>query len=99
MDRDTPVEIIKKVTAAYKKAVSSEKFTSIAKKKFFDIDVKFGEEADKRAAQLETMTVHTFNKYADQMGKKVKSHKELGLPTPENFESWWPPKGYKPIKI
>ncbi|GIR80443.1 MAG: hypothetical protein CM15mP81_19530 [Alphaproteobacteria bacterium] len=45
------------------------------------------------------MTVHTFNKYADQIGKKVKSHKELGLPTPENFENWWPPKGYKPIKI
>ena len=36
---------------------------------------------------------------ADQIGKKVKSHKELGLPTPENFENWWPPKGYKPIKI
>ena len=99
MHRSTPPEVIKLVTNAYKKAVSSEKFMSIAKKKFFDIDVKFGEAADKRAAQLETMTVHTFNKYADQIGKKVKSHKELGLPTPENFENWWPPKGYKPIKI
>ena len=99
MHRSTPPEVIKLVTQAYKKAVSSEKFMSIAKKKFFDIDVKFGEAADKRAAQLETMTVHTFNKYADQIGKKVKSHKELGLPTPENFEKWWPPKGYKPIKI
>jgi tripartite-type tricarboxylate transporter receptor subunit TctC len=99
MHRSTPPEVIKLVTQAYKKAVSSEKFMSIAKKKFFDIDVKFGEAADKRAAQLETMTVHTFNKYADQIGKKVKSHKELGLPTPENFENWWPPKGYKPIKI
>ncbi len=99
MDRNTPKDVIKKVTSAYKKAVSSEKFMAIAKKKFFDIDVKFGEDADKRAAQLETMTVHTFNKYADQIGKKVKNHKELGLPTPENFEKWWPPKGYKPIKI
>ena len=33
------------------------------------------------------------------MDQIVKNHKELGLPTPENFESWWPPKGYKPIKI
>ena len=99
MHRETPKEVIKMVTSAYKKAVSSEKFMSIAKKKFFDIDVKFGEDADKRAAQLETMTVHTFNKYADQIGKKVKNHKQLGLPTPENFEKWWPPKGYKPIKI
>ena len=45
------------------------------------------------------MTVHTFNKYADQMGKEVKNNKELGLPTPDNFEKWWPPKGYNPIKI
>ena len=99
MQRDTPAEVIKMVAAEYKKAVASDKFMSIAKKKFFDIDVKFGEDADKRAAQLETMTVHTFNKYADQMGKKVKNNKELGLPTPDNFEKWWPPKGYKPIKI
>lgn len=99
MQRDTPAEVIKMVAAEYKKAVASDKFMSIAKKKFFDIDVKFGEDADKRAAQLETMTVHTFNKYADQMGKEVKNNKELGLPTPDNFEKWWPPKGYKPIKI
>ena len=99
MQRDTPAEVIKMVAAEYKKAVASDKFMSIAKKKFFDIDVKFGEDADKRAAQLETMTVHTFNKYADQMGKKVKNNTELGLPTPDNFEKWWPPKGYKPIKI
>ena len=97
MKRDTDPEIIKLVSNEFEKAVKSEKFSSIAKKKYFDIDIKFGSDADKRAAQLETMTVHTFNKYADQMGKKVKTKEELGLPSPENFDNWWPPKGYKPV--
>ncbi len=99
MKRDTPPDVLAKVKGAFEEAVKSAAFQDIVKKKFFQVDVRFGEAADKRAAQLETMTVATFNQYADQIGKKVKTAKELGLPTPENFESWWPPKGYKAPKI
>ena len=56
-------------------------------------------ESRKRGAQLETITTATFNKYSDQIGKKVKSAKDLNLPTPDGFEAWWPPKGYKAPKI
>jgi len=39
-----------------------------------------GEAADKRAAQLESQTAYLFNRYNKQIGAKVKSAKELGLP-------------------
>lgn len=99
MKRDTPVEVLQTVKAAFQDAVKSKSFQDIVKKKYFLNDVRFGEDADRRAAQLETVTVATFNKNADQIGAPVKSAKDLGLPTPDKFESWWPPKGYKPLKI
>lgn len=99
MKRDTPPEVLSQVKAAFEEAVKSPAFQETAKKKYFQIDVRSGEAADKRGAQLETITTATFNKYAGQIGKKVKSAKDLNLPTPDGFEAWWPPKGYKAPKI
>ncbi len=99
MKRDTPPEILSAVKSAFQDAVESQGFQDVAKKQFFQIDIRFGEAADKRAAQLETMTVATFNKYADQIGKKVKTAKDLNLPDPDGFEAWWPPKGYKAPQV
>ena len=65
-------------------------------KYYFDIDIRTGEAADRRAAQVEAVTATTFWNVRDKIGKKVKNPKELGLPDPANFDSWWPPKGYKP---
>ena len=59
-------------------------------------DIRTGEAADRRAAQVEAITAATFWSVRDKIGKKVKDPKELGLPDPANFDSWWPPKGYKP---
>lgn len=95
MKRDTPPEVLKEVKAAFTEAVNSDAFKAVAKKKYFQIKPLFGADADRRAAQLETVTVATFNKYSDQIGATVKSSKDLGLPTPEEFDKWWPPKGYK----
>ena len=95
--RSVPVEIQKEITDAFVKASKSAAFKSVCEKKFFEQQILTGEAADKRAAQLETNTAFLFNKYQDQVGGKVKSAKELGLPEPDGFDKWWPPQGYKPV--
>ncbi len=96
LKRSTPLPILEKIRPAFIAAVKSDAFQAIAKKKFFDVDVRSGEAADRRAAQVESVTAQTFWNTQDQIGKKVRSSAELGLPDPAKFESWWPPQGYKP---
>jgi tripartite-type tricarboxylate transporter receptor subunit TctC len=95
--RTVPVEIQKEITAAFIKAANSPAFKAVAAKKFFELQVLTGEAADKRAAQLEAKTAYLFNLYREQIGGKVVTAKELGLPDPKDFDKWWPPKGYKPV--
>lgn len=92
--RSVPKDIQAKIGAAFAKAVKSEAFAKIAKKKYFQIDYRTGEAADKRAAYMEATTAKTFEAL-----KIPGSHpaSELGLPDPKNFDKWWPPKGYKPV--
>ncbi|MCF8475832.1 MAG: tripartite tricarboxylate transporter substrate binding protein [Pseudolabrys sp.] len=97
MRRTVPAAVQKEVTAAFVKAAGSPAFKAVAEKKYFELQVLTGEAADKRAAQLETNTAHLFNQYRDQVGGKVVSAKELGLPEPKDFDKWWPPQGYKPV--
>ena len=97
MRRDTPPEVLADVEQAFAAAVNSKAFQDIAKAKYFSVDVRSGEAADKRAAQLEAITAATFTKYADQIGAPVKSPADLGLPEPDAFEGWWPPAGYTPV--
>jgi len=94
--RETPVEILKEVEKAFVAAVKSPGFQEVAKKRYFDIDIRSGEAADRRAAQLEVLTAATFAQVKEELGKKPKTATELGLPTPAGFDKWWPPKGYKP---
>jgi putative tricarboxylic transport membrane protein len=94
--RDTPVEILAEVGKVFVAAVKSPGFQEVAKKRYFDIDIRVGEAADRRAAELEVLTAATFAEVKDQLGKQPKSAAELGLPTPAEFDKWWPPKGYKP---
>ena len=96
MRRDTPVEVLQAVQQAFVEAANSDGFQEMVNSKFFQTDIRTGEAADKRAAQLEVVTVDTFNKFADQIGAEVKSAADLGLPSPADFDSWWPPQGYKP---
>ncbi len=96
LKRDTPLEILEKIRPAFVDAVKSDAFQAIAKKKFFDVDIRSGADADRRAAQVESVTAQTFWNAQKQIGKKVKSPTELGLPNPAEFDKWWPPQGYKP---
>jgi len=92
--RSVPKAIIGKIEKAFVAGVNSPAFAAIAKKKFFEIDIRTGKAADRRAAQVESITAATFEK----LGVKG-SHagSELGLPTPAGFDKWWPPHGYKPL--
>ncbi len=96
LKRSTPLEILTTVEKAFVKAVQSEAFLAVAKRKYFDIDIRTGPAADRRAAQVESVTAATFVKLQKHIGKKVRGPAELGLPEPKDFDAWWPPKDYKP---
>jgi len=99
MRRTVPIAVQKAITEAFVQAANSATFKDVAEKKFFELQVLTGEAADKRAAQLEAQTAYLFNRYNAQIGAKVKSAKELGLPDPKDFDKWWPPQGYKPVGV
>jgi tripartite-type tricarboxylate transporter receptor subunit TctC len=97
--RGAPANVQKEVTEAFTKAIHSDAFKKVAESKFFEIQVLTGEAADKKAAMLEAQTADLFNRYQEQIGAKVKTSKELGLPDPKDFDKWWPPQGYKPVGV
>ena len=96
LKRSTSVAILKKIEKAFVAAVNSQAFQAIAKRKYFDVDIRTGADADRRSAQVEAVTAATFYAVRNQIGKKVLSAQELGLPDPRDFDKWWPPKGYSP---
>ena len=91
--RDAPMDVIMKIEKAFVAAANSDTFKAMMKKKFYTLNIVTGAEADRRAAMLETMTATVFYNTQDQIGKKVKSPEELGLPAPKDFDKWWPPEG------
>ncbi|WP_405404382.1 tripartite tricarboxylate transporter substrate binding protein [Paracoccus sp. Ld10] len=97
--RDTPPEILREIQGAFLEAVNTPEFLSYLETSFFQADFKVGEEADREAASMETVTVDLFNKYADQIGSDVVSAEALGLPSPDGFAEWWPPQNYRPLDL
>ncbi len=97
--RDLPPDVMQLLADGFRAAAGSEAFKALMDQKFFQLDIKVGEEADREGALMETVTVDIFNRFQDQIGAEVKTAEALGLPTPEDFDSWWPPEGYKPPPI
>ena len=94
--RDTPIEIIRQVEEAFLAAVNSTVFTTMAEQQRLLIDVLVGEEADRRAAELEAITATMFQ----ELGiPGAKGPEELGLPEANTFEIWWPPEDYVPLSL
>ena len=92
--RETPVDILEKVKKAFLAAVNTPEFEDVLEKRYFIKSVAIGEEADRQAAISECFTAWLAWDMKIE-GVKV-NPADLGLPRPENFESWWPPKDYKP---
>ncbi|MEP0233722.1 tripartite tricarboxylate transporter substrate binding protein [Roseibium sp.] len=99
MRRDLPPEVLQELADGFRAAANSDGFKDLMKAKFFQLDVKVGEEADREGALMETVTVDIFNRFQDQIGAEVQTADALGLPKPEDFDTWWPPKGYTPAPI
>lgn len=97
--RDTPIEIMRLIQDAFVEAANSPGFIEALERDQFQHDVKVGAEADREAASMEVVTVDLFNRFSDQIGAEVRSAEELGLPTPAEFEAWWPPEGYQPLDL
>lgn len=91
--RDTPVNILQAIAGAMKQAIASPKFQKLLSDRFIKETPVFGAELDKKMARLETERAVLFQ----TLGLAKKTPQELGLPAPKDFESWWPPAGYKPI--
>jgi len=94
--RDTPIEIVREVQRAFLAAVDSRNFRDMIERRNFVVDVLIGEEADRRAALLEVISADTFWKLNIP---GAKSAEELGLPSPDEFDAWWPPEGYEPLPL
>ncbi len=90
--RDTPVEILKAIYQAYLKAYESPRYAEILKQNVGYKVISNPLESDKKAAFRECVTASIFK----ELGIAKIDPSELGLPKPEEFEKWWPPKDYKP---
>ena len=94
--RDMPIEIIREVQRAFLAAVDSQNFREMMEQRNFVVDVLTGEEADRRAALLEVISADTFGVLGIP---GARSAEELGLPSPQAFDAWWPPEGYSPLPL
>ena len=92
LKRSTDKAILKQIADAWMKSVNDKKFQEIEAKKPRFPDPVVGEAADRRAALWDCVAS---NLLVDAKLNK-KSLKELDIPSIEDFDKWWPPKGYKP---
>ncbi len=92
LKRDTDPAILKQVAGAWMKSVNDKKFQEVEARKPRFPDPVVGEAADRRAALWDCVAS---NLLVDAKLNK-KSLKELDIPSIEEFDKWWPPKGYKP---
>lgn len=95
LKRDTP----KPILMAYKKAIvhgiETSDFQEMLTKRYMKKQFVSSAEADKKAARLECNSAWLYQK----LGIAKNSPESLGLPKPEDFDKWWPPKDYKPSVV
>ena len=94
--RDTPPEIIRQIEAAFTAAVRSEAFREMVIERNFVTDLMVGAQADRRAAELETISASVFEELSVPGARRAE---ELDLPAPQDFDQWWPPEGYQVLPI
>ena len=94
--RDTPPEVIRLVEEAFIAAAESDAFRAQVAERHFAVDLLVGPDADRRAAQVETISASVFEAL---MIPGARTAAELGLPRPEEFDQWWPPPGYSVLPI
>jgi tripartite-type tricarboxylate transporter receptor subunit TctC len=95
LKRGTPKPVLMKVKAAIEVALQDPEFNQMLEDRFLRKAFLYGKEADRKSAQLEVLTANLFS----ELGIAKDSPEKLGLPSVEEFDSWWPPANYKPSVV
>jgi tripartite-type tricarboxylate transporter receptor subunit TctC len=95
LKRGTPKPVLMKVKAAIEAALQDPEFNQMLEDRFLRKAFLYGEEADRKSAQLEVLSANLFT----DLGIATESPEELGLPSVEEFGSWWPPASYQPSVV
>ncbi len=90
--RDTPVEIIEKLKELFIKASKDPKLEEMFAKRSFKLAPLVGKEVDKKAALNESLAAWMMW----DLGLGEVDPAELGIPTLDEFDAWWPPADYEP---
>jgi tripartite-type tricarboxylate transporter receptor subunit TctC len=90
--RDTPVDILEKIQTASLKVLASPKYEEMLKQNVAYKVILSPAEADRMAAFKESVTAWIFK----ELGIAKVDPATLGIPRPEDFDRWWPPKDYTP---
>ena len=90
--RDTPVDILEKIQNAVLKVLASPKYEEMLKRNVGYKVILSPAEADRMTAFKESVTAWTFK----EVGIAKVDPADLGIPRPEDFDRWWPPKDYTP---
>lgn len=93
--RDVPVEILTGIDRHLRQAVGDPEFTQMLDRQVLFKALKTGREADREAAAMESVTAWLF--WEQKLETATVNPADLGIPRPEEFERWWPPKGYRPL--
>jgi len=93
--RDVDTEILKTIDRHLRVAIDDPEFARMLERQVLFKALKTGREADREAAAMESVTAWLF---WEQKLETVKVNPaDLGIPRPEEFDTWWPPKGYRPL--
>jgi tripartite-type tricarboxylate transporter receptor subunit TctC len=95
LKRDVDIEILKTIDRNLRKAVDDPEFTEMLERQVQFKALKTGREADREAAAAESVTAWLF--WEQKLETAKMNPADLGIPKPEEFDKWWPPKGYKPL--
>lgn len=95
LKRGTPEPILMKVKAAIEAGLRNPEFNQMLEQRFLKKALLYGNEADRKAAQLEVISANLFS----DLGIAKSSPEELGLPPEGEFQSWWPPASYTPSVV
>ncbi len=93
--RDVDIEIHKTINRQLPRAMEDAEFSGMLERKILFKALKTGRDADREAAAMESVTAWLF--WELKLPTVKVNPAELGIPRPEEFDNWWPPKGYTPL--
>jgi tripartite-type tricarboxylate transporter receptor subunit TctC len=92
--RDVDVEILKTIEQYLRRAVDDAEYAQMLGHQVLFKSLKTGRDADREAAAMESVTAWLF--WEQKLETAKANPTTLGIPRPEEFEKWWPPRDYKP---